>query len=177
MRASIPFSAAFAVLSCSPAVFGADFVQLDLSSYFNAKAAATSAADANFDGSGRAYPVELLRTETSFNYSGLEVSRGLSHNCDSGAKVTHFILPPFHDASANDPIKASGQTITIPEPQLFQSFNTLAISFPGVDAGNLTVNFDDGTSTEVSIIIAPWYSQGSMFDGPIWTYVSFRPDS
>ncbi|KZV75904.1 glycoside hydrolase family 29 protein [Peniophora sp. CONT] len=150
MRSSLPFTATVAVLSCSP-VFAADFVQLNLTSYFNAKAAATSAANANFDGSGRAYPAELLPTATSFNYSGLE-----------------FILPPFHDASANDAIKASGQTINIPEPQLFQSFNTLAISFPGVDAGNLTVNFDDGSSTEVSIIIAPWYSQGSIFDGPIW---------
>ena len=43
MRRFLPGAAAVVALLCSP-VFGADFVQLNLTSYFNAKAAATSAA-------------------------------------------------------------------------------------------------------------------------------------
>ncbi|KAI0036162.1 glycoside hydrolase family 29 protein [Vararia minispora EC-137] len=147
----LPFVFSVLTAACSRAAVQADYVKLDISNLFNVKAAATSAADANFDGNGRAYPVEYLPSAPTFDYLGLQ-----------------FDLPPFHDASANDAIKASGQTVSVPTGA-YQVFSALAISFPGTDSANVTVNFADGSSTVAPIIVAPWYSSGSMFDGPIWT--------
>ncbi|KAI0319261.1 glycoside hydrolase family 29 protein [Amylostereum chailletii] len=129
-----------------------NLIKLDLSSVFNVKAAATSNDNANFDGSGRAYPAEYLPTASTFNFTGIE-----------------FDLPPFHNLSALDAVKSSSQTVTLPTPTQIQSFNALAIAYPAVSVANLTLNFDDNTSDLVSIIVAPWYSSGSMFDGPIFT--------
>lgn len=65
-------------LGCSYAVTTAahnEGVQLDLSPFFNAKAASTGLNDtfADFDGSGRAYPAEWLPAGPSFVYEGIEV--------------------------------------------------------------------------------------------------------
>jgi alpha-L-fucosidase len=61
-------------------LFGAGLVKsslvpLDLSSYFNIKAASSGPDDsfADFDGSGRAYPVEWLPTNDTFSFRGIEV--------------------------------------------------------------------------------------------------------
>ena len=57
-----------------------DVVKLDLTPFFNAKAAATGPHDAfaDFDGSGRAYPVEWLPFEPTFLFEGIEVRIGNS---------------------------------------------------------------------------------------------------
>jgi hypothetical protein len=86
-----------------------------------------------------------------------------------------FDLPPFQSTS-NDAIKASGQTVDVPGG-IYQGLSALAISFPGTDSANLTINFADGTTAVAPIIVAPWYSVGSLFDGPIWVYVLSAPDS
>ena len=51
-------------------------VALDLSSALNIKAAAVGPSDptADFDGSGRSYPVEHLPTASSFDYNGIKVT-------------------------------------------------------------------------------------------------------
>ena len=53
----------------------AESVKLDLSPFFNAKAASSGLNDtaANFDGSGRAYPVQWLPTAKTFSFTGIEV--------------------------------------------------------------------------------------------------------
>jgi len=60
----------------------------------------------------------------------------------------------------------------------FQPFNAIAVAVcpPTSNAGptvaSLTYDFADNTSEPVDMIIAPWFSSGSIFDGPIFTLVS-----
>ncbi|TFY74480.1 hypothetical protein EWM64_g9533 [Hericium alpestre] len=136
------------------------FVKFDLKSVFDIKAAASGPNDtrADFDGSGRSYPVELLPNAATYSYNGIE-----------------FDLPPFHDTSSKDTVCSAGQTLTIPNGGgRFQSFNALgaaiwpAGSGPSPMISNVMLNFDDNTSEDMTIIIAPWFSSGSVFTGPIY---------
>ena len=55
---------------------------------------------------------------------------------------------------------------------MYQSFNALAVGLGDVRVSNVTFAFEDGTSEDTAIIVAPWYSGGSIFNGPISTYAS-----
>ena len=58
-----------------PLVKSQTSVPVNLGSHFNAKAASTGLNDslADFDGSGRAYPVEWLPTQSEFSFNGVNV--------------------------------------------------------------------------------------------------------
>jgi hypothetical protein len=80
-------------------------VKIDLSSKFNLKAASTGADDplANFDGSGRAYPVEWLPKEPLYNYSGVLVRELRSY--PFFFKLTRLpISSPFHPSTTPLPL-------------------------------------------------------------------------
>jgi len=56
--------------------FKDDWTPIDLSLYFNLKAAATDAQNSainNFDGHGRGYAAELLPSESTLDYQGIRV--------------------------------------------------------------------------------------------------------
>ncbi|KAI0076395.1 glycoside hydrolase family 29 protein [Panus rudis PR-1116 ss-1] len=134
--------------------------RLDLSRTFNIKAASTGPNDtfADFDGSGRAYPVEWLPKEQTFTYNGIE-----------------FTLPPFHDAKKLDAIRSDSQVVAIPSSNTtFHSFHALATSvWPASGSararvGTLTYTFADGSTTTNEILVGPWWSTNP-FDGPIHT--------
>ncbi|OBZ73091.1 Alpha-L-fucosidase [Grifola frondosa] len=134
-------------------------IPLDLSSAFNAKAASTGLNDtfADFDGSGRAFPVEFLPSESSFTFDGIK-----------------FALPPFHNATAYDTVRSASQVIRVDESGEFQSLHALASAVwpPSSSAlarvGNVTFAFAGGSQFTASIIVGPWYSD-SPFNGPIHT--------
>ncbi|KAL1705868.1 glycoside hydrolase family 29 protein [Schizophyllum commune] len=135
----------------------ASLSRIDLSDLYDIKAASagSDSSAADFDGSGRAYPVEYLPSEPSFTYRGVE-----------------FALPPFHNADAYDAVRSDSQDIALPSNASYHSFHALATSvWPAsgsarARAGNLTLHFTDGSEEIVGIIVAPWYSD-SVFDGPI----------
>ncbi|CAL1711586.1 unnamed protein product [Somion occarium] len=113
---------------------------------------------ADFDGSGRAYPVEWLPNATTFTYNGIK-----------------FNLPPFHNPSAYDAIRSDSQVITLQtNGARYHSFHALATSVWPVSGsaaariGELVYEFDDGTSTSNDILVGPWWSNNP-FDGPIHT--------
>ncbi|TRM59910.1 glycoside hydrolase family 29 protein [Schizophyllum amplum] len=148
----------------------AAFVNVDLSEFFNIKAASTGVNDtlADFDGSGRAYPVEYLPSETVYEYRGIQ-----------------FTMPPFHDAESLDAVRSDAQTISLPgNNSTYHSFHALATSTWPVSshgqarAGNLTLHFADDSDELVGLIVAPWYSDET-FDGPIhtpWHYANATLD-
>lgn len=88
---------------------------LDLTSHFNGKAASTGVNDtaADFDGSGRAYPVEFLpKGGSNFSYEGID-----------------FVIPPFDDSNALDFIRSDAQTLNISGGNVaYQSVHALAAS-------------------------------------------------
>ena len=86
-----------------------------------------------------------------------------------------FNLPPFHDPGAHDAIRSDSQVITIPDDNtLYHSFHALATSVwppsgsADARAGNLTLEFHDGSTANKQILVGPWWSRNP-FDGPIHT--------
>ena len=80
-------------------------------------------------------------------------------------------MPPFHNLSALDTVQSNSQTVPVPSGGgIYQSFNALAVGLGDVRVSNVTFAFEDGTSEDTAIIVAPWYSGGSIFNGPISTY-------
>ena len=72
-------------------------VQVDLSTHRNAKAASTGYNDtfADFDGSGRAYPVEYLPNDTTFVYQGIQVSfRSAQTSTTLGMLIILYLVCP-----------------------------------------------------------------------------------
>ncbi|KAA1470747.1 glycoside hydrolase family 29 protein [Dentipellis sp. KUC8613] len=149
---------ALSLVSCSAS---AGFTKLDLSSVFDAKAAASGPGDssADFDGNGRSYPVELLPSTPTYIYNGIE-----------------FDLPPFHNVSAADTIRSNGQVLNVTGGR-FQSFHALGAAIwnpssnPAPAVSNVTLHFSDGSAEDMTIIISPWFSAGAVFPGPIYMYV------
>jgi alpha-L-fucosidase len=89
-------------------------VPLDLSSHFNGKAASTGVNDrlADFDGSGRAYPVQFLpKGGSSITYEGID-----------------FVMPPFDNPSALDFVRSDSQAVAVPSGNgpSYQSLHGLA---------------------------------------------------
>ncbi|THG97827.1 hypothetical protein EW026_g4244 [Hermanssonia centrifuga] len=136
------------VYSASSAIHSAG-TPLDLSAFFNAKAASTGLNDsfADFDGSGRAYPVEHLPAGPSFVYEGI-----------------NFALPPFHETSKFDTVRTDSQVISVPNDSEsithFQSFHALATAVwpasgsSGYQQGTLTFTFTDGTHETAGFVVA-----------------------
>src|SRR5882762_1731063 len=125
----------------------------------------------------------LLSTSLSHPRSSTKVSRSaISGNtsafaplADSGA-VFQFDLPPFHNATALDTVRTRSQTVNVMEDGVrVQSFHALAVavwqppSGIGPSITSVIYNFADNTSEPVDIIVAPWFSRGSIFVGPIFT--------
>jgi len=140
-------------------------IPLNLTSSFNGKAASTGVDDplADFDGSGRAYPVQYLpKAGTNFTYVGMD-----------------FVMTPFDDPTAMDFMKSNSQTIDFNDAGVpvkrYQALHALAASiwnpssYAQARPGNLTLHFTDGTTQQTGIIVGPWFSD-SPFNGPIHTF-------
>lgn len=69
------FPNAYAFPMGNEVLTGVRIIGLDLKDFFNIKAASPGLNDtfADFDGSGRAYPVEWLPNATTFTYNGIKV--------------------------------------------------------------------------------------------------------
>jgi alpha-L-fucosidase len=96
---------------------GALSIPINLSTFFNGKAASTGPGDhlANFDGSGRAYPVQFLpKGGSNFSYEGID-----------------FLIPPFDSPTTFDFIRSNSQVIEVTGTDgatavKYQSFHALA---------------------------------------------------
>ncbi|TFY78371.1 hypothetical protein EWM64_g5637 [Hericium alpestre] len=136
------------------------FTQLNLTAVFDVKAAASNSSDssANFDSYGRSYPAKLLPNSSDYSFRGIE-----------------FALPSFH-SSSNDALRSAGQVLNLStaESRQYHSLHILgAVTFaPGASAvpsvANFTFHYDDGETYDATIILAPWFSPGAVFEGAIY---------
>ena len=152
-------------------------VKLDLNANFNLKAASTGLDDtfANFDGFGRAYPVEYLPSTGTFNYSGVQVCSCIAYLLPQRLIMSchQFNLPPFHDPTAFDVVAASSQVLSVPQGN-YQAFHALMTwAGNGARAIDVTFNFEDGSSDVASLIIGSWWDTNP-YDGAIHTLVSYN---
>ncbi|HEY5001838.1 MAG TPA: alpha-L-fucosidase [Ktedonobacteraceae bacterium] len=115
---------------------------VSLSSFFNNKGVGSAPGNANFDGSGYAYPATQLPA------SGQQTLNGVPY------------LFPNYAANANDNVVALGQSITLPQGQ-YQQASLLTASSYGPTSGTITVHYTDGSTSIATLNSPDWYSGSS----------------
>jgi alpha-L-fucosidase len=115
---------------------------VSLSSFFNNKGVGSAPGNANFDGSGYAYPATQLPA------SGQQTLNGIPY------------LFPNYAANANDNVVALGQSITLPQGQ-YQQASLLTASSYGPTSGTITVHYTDGATSTATLSSPDWYSGSS----------------
>jgi alpha-L-fucosidase len=110
-----------------------------LSALFNNHAIGNAAGQANFDGSGYAYPGDQMPQSGSITLGGIAY------------------LFPNYSSGANDNVAAVGQTITLPQGQ-YQQVSLLTAASYGPASGTVTINYTDGSSSTATLNAPDWYS-------------------
>jgi hypothetical protein len=111
-----------------------------LASYLNNKGIGSAARQANFDGSGYAYPASQLP-------SGTVTLNNIPYQ-----------LPT--SSSGNDNVVAVGQTISLPQGKFLQA-SLLTASSWGPVRGSTTVHYTDGSTRSVLLNVPDWYTGSS----------------
>ncbi|KAA8651388.1 uncharacterized protein ATNIH1004_000270 [Aspergillus tanneri] len=111
---------------------------INLEPHFNNRAFGQEPKDANFDGSGNAYPAQQMPSST-FIYAG-----------------TNYTFPIYH-ASGNDNVLSQGQEIHLPRSK-YVSVHILAASESGMASGTLNATYSDGSTSSTQVLIPAWWS-------------------
>ncbi|RAO67188.1 uncharacterized protein BHQ10_003200 [Talaromyces amestolkiae] len=111
---------------------------LNIDTLFNNRGFGKVPGDADFDGSGGAYPAGDL-PPSSFIYNGINYSF------------------PEYVPVGNDNVVALGQTLNVPQGKYF-SLQMLAASESGMEAGSVNAKYADGTTSTGQILVPPWWS-------------------
>ena len=113
-------------------------LQVPLASFFNNRGIGSAPGEANFDGSGFAYPASQLPS------GGLISVQGVKYQF------------PENAPGANDNIIASSQTIPLTPGKYHQAFLLAAASW-GPITGKLTIHYADNFKSTRSIAVRDWY--------------------
>ncbi|KAK9847652.1 Tissue alpha-L-fucosidase [Penicillium brevicompactum] len=116
----------------------ASTVPVNLKPWFNNRAFGLKPNDADFDGSGNAYPATEIPPE-QFHYGGFNYSFA-SYN------KTGF-----------DNVLVRGQEISVPRQRYF-SFQMLAASESGMAAASVKANYADGSSSSAALLVPAFWS-------------------
>jgi hypothetical protein len=113
------------------------FVKVSLLPYLNNKGIGSAPGQANFDGSGYAYPANQLPP------SGQTILGGVPYQFPSSA------------SKANDNIAALGQTITLPQGNYQQAFLLASTSWGSV-SDEIIVHYTDGSTSSELVSVDDW---------------------
>ena len=115
------------------------FLSLSLTAYMNNGGFGSAPGQANFDGSGYAYPAGQLPLAGQRTFNGIP-----------------YLFP---GTGANDNVVALGQTINIPQGSYQQAFLLVAASW-GQASGTVTIHYTDGSTSSTSVSAPDWDSGG-----------------
>jgi alpha-L-fucosidase len=105
----------------------------------NNEAIGSAPGQANFDGSGYAYPADQLPLAGQRTFNGVP-----------------YLFP---GSGANDNVVALGQTINIPQGSYQQVFLLVAAGW-GPASGTMTINYTDGSTSSASLSAPDWDTGG-----------------
>lgn len=80
-----------------------------------------------------------------------------------------FMLPPFHNETAFDNVRVAAQVVSAPAGQYHAVHALLAAEKNNIGQGNITVNYEDGTSAIIGVVAPAYFQTDNPSNGPIWT--------
>jgi len=130
---SVPTATPSPVATTAPAL-----IQVPLTAFFNNKGIGSVPGQANFDGSGYAYPASQLPHGGPITIAG---------------ETYQF---PASAPGASDNIIAAGQTISLTPGNYHQALLLVSSSW-GPVSGIITIHYADGSTTRTNVTVADWY--------------------
>jgi serine/threonine protein kinase len=116
------------------------FLSLSLTAYMNNGGFGSAPGQANFDGSGYAYPAGQLPLAGQRTFNGVP-----------------YLFP---GTGANDNVVALGQTINFTQGSYQQAFLLVAASW-GQASGTVTIHYTDGSTSSASLSAPDWDTGGT----------------
>lgn len=133
----------------SPGVSGSvASLPIDISSLRNNRGFANYPGDADFDGTGLAYPASYLPT-TNFTYGGV-----------------NFIFPQYQADNGSDNVVAQGQSLNISQGR-YVGVQLLAASDKSIATGYINATYADGTTTSGPVLVDPLWDWPYPYGGDI----------
>ena len=133
------------------------FATISLSSYINNEGIGSAPGQANFDGSGYAYPADQLPLAGQRTFNGVPY------------------LFPESKPGVNDNVVALGQTIKFPQGSYQQAFLLVVASW-GQTGGTATIHYTDGSTSSASLS-APDWDMGGPSGSVVQTSYRYSPTS
>ncbi len=118
------------------------FLSFSLTAYMNNEGIGSAPGQANFDGSGYAYPAGQLPLAGQRTFNGVPY------------------LFPGSKSGVNDNVVALGQTIKFPQGNYQQAFLLVAASW-GQASGTVTIHYTDGSTSSALVSAPDWDTGGS----------------
>lgn len=134
----------------SPGTSGSiESLPIDISSLRNNRAFGQTPNDADFDGTGAAYPAEFLPAE-NFTYGGVD-----------------FIFPQYAaDRKGSDNVLAQGQFLNISQGR-YVGVHLLAASESSIATGFVNATYADGTTTSGPVLVDPFWAWPYPYGGDL----------